>query len=59
MGAPQILGEGALHQEIGGWEVMRGQLAHLLSFEGNPRINIQVLSFSAGAHAGPQGSFNL
>ncbi|WP_369168996.1 helix-turn-helix domain-containing protein [Streptomyces sp. R28] len=54
-----ILSEAALHQEIGGRETMRGQLAHLLSFERNPRINIQVLPFSAGAHAGLTGSFNL
>jgi hypothetical protein len=38
---------------------MQEQLAHLLSFEGNPLINIQVLPFSAGAHAGLQGSFDV
>ncbi|MFE5815168.1 helix-turn-helix transcriptional regulator [Streptomyces sp. NPDC056479] len=54
-----IISEAALCQEIGGPGVMRGQLAHLLSFEGNPRINIQVLPFSAGAHAGLTGSFTL
>ncbi|MFF3904996.1 helix-turn-helix domain-containing protein [Streptomyces sp. NPDC001848] len=54
-----ILSEAALYQEIGGPEAMRGQLAHLLSFEDNPRINIQVLPFSAGAHAGLTGSFTL
>ncbi|MFI7410087.1 helix-turn-helix domain-containing protein [Streptomyces sp. NPDC049627] len=54
-----ILSEGALYQEIGGPATMRGQLAHLLSFENNPRINVQVLPFSAGAHAGLQGAFNL
>ncbi|WP_217210365.1 helix-turn-helix transcriptional regulator [Streptomyces sp. AC550_RSS872] len=54
-----ILSEAALCQEIGGRETMRDQLAHLLSFEGNPRINIQVLPFSAGAHAGLQGSFDV
>ncbi|MGW6921834.1 helix-turn-helix domain-containing protein [Streptomyces sp. NPDC054950] len=54
-----VLTEGVLHQEIGGREVMREQLAHLLSVERNPRINIQVLPFSAGAHAGTQGSFNV
>ncbi|MGW6908221.1 helix-turn-helix domain-containing protein [Streptomyces sp. NPDC054940] len=54
-----ILSEGALHQEIGGPATMRGQLARLLSFEHNPRINIQVLPFSAGAHAGSQGSFTV
>ncbi|MFI2409807.1 helix-turn-helix domain-containing protein [Streptomyces sp. NPDC018947] len=54
-----ILSEAALLQGIGDGEAMRGQLAHLLSFESDPRINIQVLPFSAGAHAGLQGSFNL
>ncbi|MFD5003286.1 helix-turn-helix domain-containing protein [Streptomyces mutabilis] len=54
-----ILSEAALRQEIGDRETMRGQLAHLLSFESNPRINVQVLPYSAGAHAGLQGSFTL
>ncbi|WP_432197437.1 helix-turn-helix domain-containing protein [Streptomyces sp. bgisy027] len=54
-----ILSEAALCQEMGGRETMREQLAHLLSLEGNPRINIQVLPFSAGAHAGLQGSFDV
>jgi transcriptional regulator with XRE-family HTH domain len=54
-----VISEAALYQKIGGAEVMREQLARLLSFEHNPRINIQVLPFSAGAHAGLQGSFTL
>ncbi|MFH8768462.1 helix-turn-helix domain-containing protein [Streptomyces sp. NPDC085866] len=54
-----ILSEAALYQEIGGAEAMRGQLAHLLSSEGNPRINVQILPFAAGAHAGLTGSFNV
>ncbi len=54
-----ILSEAGLYQEIGGREVMREQLADLLCSEGNPRINVQVLPFSAGAHAGLQGSFTI
>jgi transcriptional regulator with XRE-family HTH domain len=54
-----VLSEAALHLAIGGPEVMREQLAHLLSFESNPRLNIQVLPFSAGAHPGLQGSFDV
>ncbi|KOV71090.1 helix-turn-helix domain-containing protein [Streptomyces sp. MMG1121] len=54
-----VLSEAALYLEIGGRETMRGQLAHLLSFEDNPRLNIQVLPLSAGAHAGLTGSFDL
>ncbi|MFC8413334.1 helix-turn-helix domain-containing protein [Streptomyces coelicoflavus] len=54
-----IVSEAALLQEIGGRETMRGQLAHLLSFEDNPRTNVQVLPFSAGAHPGLTGSFSI
>ncbi|MFD4547137.1 helix-turn-helix domain-containing protein [Streptomyces sp. NPDC058466] len=54
-----VISEAALYQEIGGPETMRGQLAHLLSFENDPRNNVQVLPFSAGAHAGLQGSFDV
>ncbi|UXY27285.1 helix-turn-helix domain-containing protein [Streptomyces sp. HUAS TT20] len=54
-----IVGEAALYQKIGNQEAMRGQLARLLSFVDNPRINVQVLPYSAGAHAGLTGPFDL
>ncbi|TQJ52682.1 helix-turn-helix domain-containing protein [Streptomyces sp. SLBN-115] len=54
-----VLSEASLYQEIGGPETMREQLAYLLAFQGNPLINIQVLPFSAGAHAGMTGSFDI
>lgn len=54
-----VISEAALYQEMGGRETMRGQLAQLLGFEENPRINIQVLPYSAGAHAGMTGSYDL
>jgi transcriptional regulator with XRE-family HTH domain len=54
-----VLSEAALHQEIGGRAVMAEQLAHLLTLEGNPQINVQVLPFSGGAHAGMTGSFDV
>ncbi|MFF3512874.1 helix-turn-helix domain-containing protein [Streptomyces sp. NPDC002573] len=54
-----VLFESALHLQIEGPTTMREQLARLLSFEDDPLINIQVLPFSAGAHAGLQGSFDL
>ncbi|MEU3344401.1 helix-turn-helix transcriptional regulator [Streptomyces sp. NPDC006700] len=54
-----VLSETVLCQEIGSRETMRGQLARLLTFETNPRVNIQVLPFSAGVHAGLQGSFDV
>ncbi|MET7655506.1 helix-turn-helix transcriptional regulator [Streptomyces sp. NPDC005486] len=54
-----VLSEAALHQEIGGRDTMRGQLAHLLAFEDDARVNIQILPFTAGVHVGLQGSFDI
>ncbi|KFF95399.1 helix-turn-helix transcriptional regulator [Streptomyces europaeiscabiei] len=54
-----VISEAALYQKLGGAGVMRGQLLKLLAFEKNHRVNVQVLPFEAGAHAGLQGSFNL
>ncbi|WP_413470958.1 helix-turn-helix domain-containing protein [Streptomyces peucetius] len=54
-----ILGEAALRQEVGGPGVMRAQLERLLAYEEDPRVNVQVLPYRAGAHAGLTGSFNL
>ncbi|UUN26661.1 helix-turn-helix transcriptional regulator [Streptomyces sp. FIT100] len=54
-----VIGEAALRQEIGGPDVMRGQLTRLLSYEDDPLVNVQVLPFAVGAHAGLQGSFDL
>ncbi|MFE1440760.1 helix-turn-helix domain-containing protein [Streptomyces sp. NPDC058739] len=54
-----VLSEAALRHEMGEPAMMRDQLARLLALEGDPRINVQVLPFSAGAHAGLQGSFTV
>ncbi|MFF5306041.1 helix-turn-helix domain-containing protein [Streptomyces sp. NPDC013161] len=54
-----VLDEAVLYREVGGREVMRKQLARLVSYRNNPWVNIQVLPFSVGVHAGMVGSFNL
>lgn len=54
-----VLDEAVLHRELGGTEVMRNQLAHLLGFLGHPWVQVQVLPFEAGQHTGLLGSFNL
>ncbi|MCX4693582.1 helix-turn-helix transcriptional regulator [Streptomyces sp. NBC_01408] len=54
-----VMSETALHQEIGGREVMRNQLAHLLALESREWVQVQILPFEAGAHAGQPGSFSL
>jgi transcriptional regulator with XRE-family HTH domain len=47
-----ILGEGALYQEVGGPGVLAGQIRHLVQLsEDLPDLILQVLPFSAGAHA--------
>jgi transcriptional regulator with XRE-family HTH domain len=46
-----LLGEAALRQRIGGLEVMRAQLAHLLDVvDRRPNVRLRVIPFSAGAH---------
>ncbi|MER5971330.1 helix-turn-helix transcriptional regulator [Streptomyces sp. NPDC002055] len=54
-----ILSEAALYQVIGGKGVMREQLAHLLEFLEWEWVQVQVLPFEVGAHAGLPGSFTL
>ncbi|GAA2935716.1 MULTISPECIES: helix-turn-helix domain-containing protein [Streptomyces] len=53
-----VLDEAALYRPIGSHEIMRNQLAHLLSFRDQRWVNIQVLPFRAGEHASLVGSFN-
>jgi transcriptional regulator with XRE-family HTH domain len=51
-----VLGEGALHQAVGGTDVLAGQVSHLVKLNAEyPAITIQVLPFSAGAHAAAGG----
>lgn len=54
-----IVGEAALRQRIGGAEVMRDQLRHLLDMAKRPNVTLQVVPFAIGAHAGVDGSFAL
>jgi transcriptional regulator with XRE-family HTH domain len=47
-----IIGEAALHQEVGGPSVMEGQLGLLAGVSGDSGvITVQILPFSSGAHA--------
>jgi transcriptional regulator with XRE-family HTH domain len=56
-----IIGEAALHQVVGGPEVMRAQLARLAELSDTyPQVIIQVLPFSCGAHpAGGSGPLSI
>ncbi|MGH3669526.1 MAG: helix-turn-helix domain-containing protein [Pseudonocardiaceae bacterium] len=52
-----IIDEFVLRREIGGPDVLRGQLAHLLATAALPHVDLRILPASIGAHAGPSGYF--
>ena len=54
-----VLDEGALRRIIGGREVMRAQLLHLIEMCDHPNVTLQILPFSAGAHRAMGGPFTI
>lgn len=54
-----VVGEGALRQLVGGREVMRAQLAHLIRASRLPNIKLQVVPFLAGSHPGMTSAFSV
>jgi hypothetical protein len=52
-----VLDEAVLHREVGGREVLQRQLAKLMADSSRPGLELRVLPFSAGAHAGQTESF--
>ncbi|GAA4958908.1 helix-turn-helix domain-containing protein [Uniformispora flossi] len=54
-----VLDEAALRRPIGGREVMRGQIQHLIDSAALPHVTIQVMPFRFGAHAAEGGPFTL
>ena len=52
-----IVDESVLHREVGGPEVMRGQLVALLDLPAN--VSLRVVPFTVGAHQGVDGPFIL
>jgi transcriptional regulator with XRE-family HTH domain len=54
-----VINEGALRRAVGGPEVMRGQLTHLIEVTNLPNVVLRVLLFDAGAHPGVDGSFTV
>ncbi|MGW0709787.1 helix-turn-helix domain-containing protein [Streptomyces sp. NPDC002643] len=54
-----VLDEAAIRRAIGGPSVLRRQLDHLKTLMDHPRVNLQVLPFSAGAHFSITATFIL
>jgi hypothetical protein len=52
-----VLDEAVLLRTVGGPEVMREQLKKLVELAALPNVTLQVVPFSAGAHAGMEAPF--
>src|SRR5262249_7723394 len=54
-----IVDEAVLRRPVGGLDVMREQLEHLVRMARRESVNLVVLPFSAGPHPGLVGAFSL
>jgi len=52
-----IIDEPVLRRVVGGPDVLRGQLSHLLACAELPHLDLRVLPANVGAHASPSGYF--
>jgi len=53
-----VIDEGVLRRSLGGRDVMRDQLEHLVSCSKQPNITLQVMSFGGG-YAAEGGAFSI
>jgi transcriptional regulator with XRE-family HTH domain len=54
-----VVDEAALRRPVGGPNVMRAQIEHLIDLAGHPKITLRVVPFSAGPHPSATGAFTL
>ena len=54
-----VLDEAVLRRPFGDWQVMQGQLKHLLDAAERPQVTIQIIPFKAGGHAAAGGPFSI
>jgi hypothetical protein len=52
-----IISEAAMSAEVGGPDVLREQLEHIVTLARRPNVTVQVLRFAAGAHLATGGGF--
>jgi transcriptional regulator with XRE-family HTH domain len=45
-----VMDEAALRRQVGGREVIRGQIRHLIELSATPTVFLQLIPFSSGAH---------
>lgn len=61
-GGPEIVyvtSEAALRRAVGGEQVMREQVRHLIELDERDQVQVFVLPFAAGAHASMLGAYEL
>jgi transcriptional regulator with XRE-family HTH domain len=54
-----VVDEAVLRRPLGGKQVMRGQLEHLLEVTELPNVTLQVVPFKRGGHAAAGGPFSI
>jgi hypothetical protein len=54
-----VLDEAVLRRSVGGPDIMREQLKHLVNAAKWPHVTIQVIPFQAGGHAAAGGPFSI
>jgi hypothetical protein len=54
-----VVDEAAVLRRVGGAEIMREQLAHLVAMAARPNLTLQVLPLAAGAHPATTGEFTI
>lgn len=52
-----VVDEAAIRRVVGGPAIMAAQLAHVAEMSQRTNVNVQVITFGAGAHPGMPGSF--
>jgi transcriptional regulator with XRE-family HTH domain len=54
-----VIDEAALRRPIGGTQVIRAQIRHLIDLMNHPNITVQVMPFRFGGHAAEGGAFSI
>lgn len=54
-----VVDEAALHRQVGGPDVLRDQLAHVLRMSELAKVTIQIIPFAKGAYAATSGAFTI
>jgi hypothetical protein len=54
-----VIDESALRRPLGGLDVMRAQLEHLIEMAEMPQVTLQVMPFDRGGHSAAGGSFSI